>query len=106
MVNMRRNGSWAILVGVSGLVLASFSLLKGFQARDEPIEPSSRTVPPSSPNMVTLKPEVLASAGIEVVPIVRGEFRLHRDFPAVVQPNENKLAEVTSLFRGRVEEVY
>lgn len=106
MGNMRRIVSWAILVGVSGLVLASFSLLKGFQERDEPVETSSRTAPTSPPNMVTLKPEMLASAGIEVVPIVRGEFRLHRDFPAVVQPNENKLAEVTTLIRGQVEEVY
>ena len=106
MATMRRIASWALVLGVSGIVLASFSLLKGFQERDEPIEASSRTAPPSSPNMVTLKPELLASAGIEVVPIVRGEFRLHRDFPAVAQPNENKLAEVTTLIRGRVEEVY
>lgn len=106
MGNMRRIVSWAILVGVSGLVLASFSLLKGFQERDEPVETSSRTAPTSPPNMVTLKPEMLASAGIEVVPIVRGEFRLHQDFPAVVLPNENKLAEVTTLIRGLVEEVY
>lgn len=95
-----------VLAGVSGLVLASISLLKGFQARDEPIETSDRAAPTSPRNTVTLKPEVLASAGIEVVPIVLGEFRLHRDFPAVVRPNENKLADVTTLIRGRVEEVY
>ncbi len=106
MVNMRRIVSWVLLVGISGVVLASFSLLKSFQARDKPIETSSRTAPTSPPNMITLKSELLASAGIEVVPIVRGEFRLHRDFPAVVQPNENKLAEVTTLIRGLVEEVY
>jgi cobalt-zinc-cadmium efflux system membrane fusion protein len=106
MVKMSLIVPWTLVVGLGVLVLASFGLLKDFQARDEPVETSGRTVPPSSPNMVTLKAEVLANAGIEVVPIVRGEFRLHRDFPAVVQPNENKLAEVTSLFRGRVEEVY
>jgi len=91
---------------MSGLMLASFNLLKGFQARDEPIETSNRTNPTSPQNKVTLKAEVLASAGIEVIPIIRGEFRLHRDFPATVQPNENELAEVTTLVRGRVVEVY
>lgn len=106
MVNVKRIVPWVLLAGVGGLVLASFSLLQSFQARDTPIETSSRTAPPLPPNMVTLKPEVLASAGIEVVPIVRGELRLHRDFPAIVQANENRLAEVTSLVRGRVEEVY
>ena len=106
MVNVRRIVPWALVVGISGLMLASFSLLKGFQARDEPIETSSRAAPTSPQNRVTLKAEVLASAGIEVVPIIRGEFRVHRDFPALVQPNENKLAEVTTLIRGQVDEVY
>jgi cobalt-zinc-cadmium efflux system membrane fusion protein len=106
MVNVKRIVPWALLAGIGGLVLASFGLLKGFQERDAPVETSGRTASPSSPNMVALKPEVLAGAGIEVVPVIRGEFRLHRDFPAVVQPNENKLAEVTSLIRGRVEAVY
>ena len=106
MVNVRRIVPWALVVGISGLMLASFNLLKGFQARDEPIETSNRTNPTSSQNKVTLKAEVLASAGIEVIPIIRGEFRLHRDFPATVQPNENELAEVTTLVRGRVVEVY
>jgi membrane fusion protein, heavy metal efflux system len=106
MLNVRRIVPWALVAGCGVLALASFGLLKGFQERDESVETPGRTAPPSSPNMVTLKAEVLANVGIEVVPVVRGEFRLHRDFPAVVQSNENKLAEVTSLIRGRVEEVY
>ncbi|MEK6618336.1 MAG: efflux RND transporter periplasmic adaptor subunit, partial [Nitrospirota bacterium] len=48
----------------------------------------------------------MAAAGIEVRPVVRGKFQLHREFPATVQPNENELAEVTALVRGRVVEVY
>lgn len=106
MVNIRRIVPWALVVGLGVLVLASFGLLKSSQERDEPVETSRRSAPPASPNMVMLKPEVLASVGIEAVPVIRGEFRLHRDFPAVVKPNENKLAEVTTLIRGRVEEVY
>ncbi len=106
MLNVSRIVPWTVVVGLGVLVLASFGLLKGFQERNEPIETPDRTAPPSSPNLVTLKAEVLANAGITAIPVVRGEFRLHRDFPAVVQPNENKLAEITSLIRGRVEEVY
>lgn len=47
-----------------------------------------------------------AGAGIEARPVTRGPFRLHRDFPATVQPNKNKLAEVTTLVRGRATDVY
>ncbi|MCS6287204.1 MAG: efflux RND transporter periplasmic adaptor subunit [Nitrospira sp.] len=105
MVNVGRVVLWTLVVGLVVLVLASFGLLKEFHERDELVETSSQTAPPSSPNMVTLKAEVLANAGIEVVPVVRGEFLLHREFPATVQPNENELAEVTTLIRGRVVEV-
>ncbi|TAJ34971.1 MAG: efflux RND transporter periplasmic adaptor subunit [Nitrospirae bacterium] len=56
--------------------------------------------------VVRLAPEAVAAAGIEVSPVARGLFRFHRDFPATVQPNKNKLAEVTTLVRGRAVDVY
>ena len=43
---------------------------------------------------------------LEVTPVARGQFRAQREFPATVQPNENELAEVTTLIRGRVVKVY
>jgi cobalt-zinc-cadmium efflux system membrane fusion protein len=57
------------------------------------------------PGVITLTPDSIAAAGITVQPVRRGGFRLHRDFPATVQPNQNELAEVTALVRGRVVEV-
>jgi cobalt-zinc-cadmium efflux system membrane fusion protein len=60
----------------------------------------------SGPGVITLTPDSIAAAGITVQPVRRGGFRLHRDFPATVQPNQNELAEVTALVRGRVVEVY
>jgi cobalt-zinc-cadmium efflux system membrane fusion protein len=54
---------------------------------------------------VRLNPEMVTAAGVEVRPVVRGEFRLYREFPGTVQPNENELAEVTPLVRGRVVNV-
>ena len=59
-----------------------------------------------SAGIVRLNPEAAAAAGIEVSQVVRGEFRMHRDFPGTVQPNKNKLAEVTTLVRGRAVDVY
>lgn len=72
--------------------------------------PAPPVPPPSpaaqSPMIVTVSPKALAEADIEVRPVTHGEFRLHREFPATVQPNENTLAEITPLIRGRVEAVY
>jgi len=56
--------------------------------------------------IVRLKPEAVTGAGIEVRPVVRGEYRMYRDFPGTVQPNQNALAEITPLVRGRVTDVY
>ncbi len=44
--------------------------------------------------------------GIEVHPVARKEFRTHRDFPGTIAPNHHALAEVTTLVRGRVVDVY
>ena len=76
---------------------------------DRAPEESTGAAPQASPSpsgILRLTPEAAAGAGIEIVPVARSTFRLHRDFPATVQPNENELAEVTTLIRGRVAEVY
>ena len=72
---------------------------------DEEIEAKPpETAAPSG--VVHLTPEAVKAAGIEVRPAARGEFRMHWEFPGTVQPNENELAEVTTLIRGRVMEVH
>jgi len=53
-----------------------------------------------------LTPEELARTVIEVSPVARGQLRVPREFTATVQSNENELAEVTTLIRGRVVKVY
>ncbi len=47
----------------------------------------------------------ISRAGIEVMTVTKTPFVLHREFPATVHANENELAEVTTLIRGRVVEV-
>jgi cobalt-zinc-cadmium efflux system membrane fusion protein len=58
------------------------------------------------PGVIHLTPEELARTVIEVTSVARGQLRVVREFPATVQPNENELAEVTTLIRGRVVKVH
>ena len=63
--------------------------------------------PPSvDKSLVRLTAEEIKSAGITVQPVTRSEFRTIRDFPGTVEPNEHALAEITTLVRGRVIDVY
>ena len=56
--------------------------------------------------IVILTPEEIRSGAIHVQPVLRGEFKLHRDFPATVVPDHHTTAEITALVRGRVVDVY
>ena len=58
------------------------------------------------PGVLHLTSEELARTVIEVTSVVRGQLRVPREFTATVQSNENELAEVTTLIRGRVVKVY
>jgi cobalt-zinc-cadmium efflux system membrane fusion protein len=86
--------------------LSAAHLIKGCEQKPDPTTAGKSAPATGPPTVVTLKPDVEAHAGIRAAPVAKGEFRLHRDFPATVQPNENELAEVTTLVRGRVVEVY
>lgn len=58
------------------------------------------------PGVLHLTSEELARTVIEVSPVARGQLRVPREFTATIQSNENELAEVTTLIRGRVVKVY
>ncbi|HEU5201152.1 MAG TPA: efflux RND transporter periplasmic adaptor subunit [Nitrospira sp.] len=69
---------------------------------------SSSANPPSvrgPSGLLRLTTEELSRTSIEVVAVGRGQIRQSREFPATIQPNENELAEVTTLIRGRVVKV-
>jgi len=55
---------------------------------------------------LTLTAEELTRTVIEVTPVARGALLEPRQYTAIVQANENELAEVTTLIRGRVVKVY
>lgn len=61
---------------------------------------------PSESGLLRLTPEESSRFTLEVVSVSRGKFQSLREFPATIQPNENELAEVTTLIRGRVVKVH
>lgn len=67
---------------------------------------SKPPAPTPAEGIVRLPNDQIVSAGIEAHPVNRKEFRTHRDFPGTIAPNQHALAEVTTLVRGRVTEVY
>ncbi|MDO8357177.1 MAG: efflux RND transporter periplasmic adaptor subunit [Nitrospirota bacterium] len=56
--------------------------------------------------LVRLSAKESLRVGVAVAPVVRSEFRTHREFPALVQPNQRAMADITTLVRGRVVDVY
>lgn len=81
----------------------------GFAACDrtpDQVPEAKKAVVADRPGVLHLTFEELARTVIEVTPVARGQLLVPREFPATVQPNENELAEVTTLIRGRVVKVH
>jgi cobalt-zinc-cadmium efflux system membrane fusion protein len=94
-----------LLAGTGWALLTLNSLIDvGLSREDAGAIPS----PPAAVHsgIVHLTSEAVAQARIATGPVTRGQFRMQRDFPGTVRPNENALAEVFSLVRGRVVDVY
>lgn len=90
-------------------VLLLVLVLTGLIACDKTADQApevKKAVVSDRPGVLHLTSEALARTVIEVSPVTRGELRVSREFPATVQPNENELAEVTTLIRGRVLKVH
>lgn len=70
---------------------------------------TSAVAPPQTApgeGLVRLSAKESLRVGVVVAPVVRSEFRTHREFPALVQPNQRAMADITTLVRGRVVDVY
>ena len=70
-----------------------------------PAEESGTKSSADGARLVRLPPEELTRSGVTVEPVGRTEFRTYRTFPGVVRPNQTRLADITTLVRGRVAEV-
>jgi membrane fusion protein, heavy metal efflux system len=99
---------WAVGRPTSvGVVI--FALAACFAGCGNNPQDSSSATPPQvrqPSGLLRLTPEEISRTSIEVIPVGRGQVRLSREFPATIQPNENELAEVTTLIRGRVVKVH
>ncbi len=92
---------------VRGLV-ACVIVAVGLACENKPADPS--TLKPNSPStrpgLLRLTPEELSRMQLELAPVAQGQILSHHEFPATVQANQNELAEVTTLIRGRVVKVH
>lgn len=88
-------------------LLAGVVLVAGVGCERDPVTgpPTDKAAVRAVDGIVHLTAQEIVRAGIEVSPVKREPFTIHREFPATVQANENELAEVTTLIRGRVVEV-
>ena len=82
------------------------TLESGCDGTPSDVVASKSPVAVSVPGRITLSAEESSRVGLVVQPVARSDFRTHRDFPASVQPNQRNMAEITTLVRGRVVEVY
>jgi membrane fusion protein, heavy metal efflux system len=93
---------------LNALLLAS-CLLLGVAACDSATEEATGAKPVSADlahGVVRLSADEIKRSGIVTASVVRGEFRSYRDFPVTVEPNQHAVAEITTLVRGRVVDVY
>ena len=81
-------------------------LLTGCNSAAEESTTQKGSKKPHETGLVTLTQDEIRSGAIVIEPVVRGEFKVHRDFPATVVPDHRTTAEITALVRGRVVDVY
>lgn len=89
--------------------LVACAILMGIIACENKTGDTSATKPVSASaqsGLLRLTPEESSRMELELAPVARGQLLAHREFPATVQANENELAEVTTLIRGRVVKVH
>ena len=100
----RLTGSVCRRIGMLGLLLSLVSACDG-RGPDQATGAATENPSPSH-DLVHLTAEEIERAGISVEPVMRTEFRIARDFPGTVEPNQHALANITTLVRGRVIDVY
>jgi membrane fusion protein, heavy metal efflux system len=94
-----------ILAGLVTMVMCG--ILAGCDATPDDATGAKPTVQvEKKAGLVRMTPEEMLRGGIEVKPVTRVDFRTFRDFPGTVVPNQHAVAEITTLVRGRVVDVY
>ena len=102
---VKRRERQRVLTVLCGLTLISLGWSSCNQSSTEATDVATATTIQSA-STVKLTETLMERAGIRTEPVVRGSFRTFRDFPGAVKANDNMLAEIVTLVRGRVVEVY
>jgi len=89
-----------------GLLLGFVAMESGCDGTPNDVVASKSDAIDTSSGLVTLSEDESSRVGLLVQPVTRSDFRTHRDFPGIVQPNQRNMIEITTLVRGRVVEVY
>lgn len=103
--HMRCFARYAFHISHSTFLIAAL-LIAGCNSAAQESSQEKASKKPHETGLVTLTAEEIKSGAIVVQPAVRGEFKLHRDFPATVVPDHHATADITALVRGRVVDVY
>lgn len=90
----------------AGVLLGLAAIIAGCDRSPGDAVAVKTPVEASTPGLITLSAEESARIGLVVQPASRTDFRTYRDFPAILQPNERAMADITTLVRGRVVDVY
>ncbi len=90
----------------AGLLLCLATIAAGCDQSPSDAVAVKTPVAADAPGLITLSAEEISRIGLVAQPTSRSDFRTYRDFPAILQPNERALAEITTLVRGRVVDVY
>ncbi|MBK9308270.1 MAG: efflux RND transporter periplasmic adaptor subunit [Nitrospira sp.] len=106
LFNLLRESSLCISRGFCGLLFGLATMNAGCDGTPSDVVASKSTADVVTPGLITLSAEESSRVGLVVQPAALSDFRTHRDFPAIVQPNQRNMAEITTLVRGRVVDVY
>ena len=89
-------------------VLVCLMAMGAVACENKPADTSavSQDSPPGQSGRFRLTPEESSRMDLQLAPVGQGQLITHREFPATVQANENELAEVTTIIRGRVVKVH
>jgi membrane fusion protein, heavy metal efflux system len=91
---------------VSGLIGCALLIISGCDSATEEATGAKPASHDRASGVVRLSAEEALRSGIVTAPVIRIDFRNHRDFPGTVVPNDHAVAEITTLVRGRVVDVY
>ena len=101
----RRGGVVRLLAGRCLLLAAVLTAAAGCDQDPASLPPPDKPTDKAANGIVHLTEAEIARGGIEVLPVQKAPFTCIANFGHHSYANENELAEVTTLIRGRVVEV-